>query len=120
MGIMGRPRKEINHTTLTGWELIDAIIPFASEEYLAFRLSMSIETLNNRIKEEKGMTFLEYKRKKSESVKISVLQKQFQEAMEGNTSLLIWLGKNMANQSDKQEIKQEQIQINIDADDSDL
>ena len=101
--VMGRPKKCPSHMKLDGWDLIEAIIPFASEEYLAFRLGMSIETLNKRIKEEKGMTFLEYKNKKKEMVKISVMQKQFEIAMEGNPSMNIWLGKQYAGQSDKQE-----------------
>lgn len=100
---MGRPKKCPSHLKLDGWDLIEAIIPFASEEYIAFRLNMSIETLNVRIKEEKGMTFLEYKNKKKEMVKVSVLQRQFELCMDGSVPMSIWLGKQHCNQSDKQE-----------------
>jgi len=99
----GRPKKEIDHVTLTGWELIDAIIAFASQEYIASLLNMSIQTLNEKIKETKGVTFLEYKKQKKEYVKISVLQKQFEIAMGGNPVMNIWLGKQYAGQKDKSE-----------------
>ena len=41
---------------------------------------------------------------------VSLRKKQWDEGMDGNTTMLIWLGKNRLGQSDKQHIEQHQVE----------
>ena len=100
---MARPRKELEDITFDGWEQLDALIIWASEEYCAEKFNMSVDTLAARIKE-KGYSFTEYKNKKKEAIRINLLKKQYEVAMKGNVSMLIWLGKNELGQVDKKEV----------------
>lgn len=102
---MGRPRKELEEINVNGWKLLDSLIIWsAHSEYIAEQLGISEDTLSKRIKEQSGLTFTEYRNKKKEAIRINLFKKQYDEAMKGNTALLIWLGKNECGQSDKQEI----------------
>jgi len=47
------------------------------------------------------MGFSEYKNKRKETLRINLLKKQYDVAMAGNVSMLIWLGKNELGQKDK-------------------
>lgn len=100
---MGRPKKEIN------WELLDALAVWASQEYCAEKLGVSVKTLQRNIKEKFGdeSTFDQYRHKRREPMRVNLFKKQYDVAMAGNVSMLIFLGKNYLGQSDKQEIKQE-------------
>lgn len=113
--IMARPRKEIDFNELE--KLCN--IQCTAEEAAAW-FGVSPDTIDRRLKEEYGIGFAEYFKQNRDIGKISLRRKQFQAAMSGNTSMLIWLGKNQLGQSDKQEIQQETVQINIDGDDSEL
>lgn len=111
---MGRPRKEIEGSTFDGWEQLDALIIWAGQEYIAEQLNMSADTLSRRIEERYGCTFAEYRYKRQEVLRMNLRKKQYQIAMEdGNVTMLIWLGKNMLGQSDKNEVKQVE-QFNLD------
>jgi len=94
----GRPRKEVD------WEQVDRMcaIHCTGEEQAAL-LNMHYETLNTRCHEEKDMSFLEYFKEKSASGKMSLRRKQYTSAMDGNTTMLVWLGKNWLGQTDKTE-----------------
>ena len=87
-----------------GWDQLDALIIWASQEYCAEKLGISVDSLSRRLKE-KGFGFAEYKSKRQEPMRINLLKKQYDVAMAGNVSMLIWLGKNQLNQSDKAENK---------------
>ena len=119
---MARPRIELDNLQFNGWDQLDALIVWASEVYCAEKLGMSVDSLARRIKEETGLDFAEYKRQKKEPLRINLLKKQYDVAMSGNVSMLIWLGKNELGQSDKLESKLDTstIQINIDHVDSSL
>lgn len=98
---MGAPRKEID------FDELDKLCAIQStEEEIAGWFDMSIETLKVRVKEKFGMTFLEYFAQKRGKGKISLRRKQYQTAMSGNPTMLIWLGKQTKwlNQKDKHEI----------------
>lgn len=98
----GRPKKELEDITLDGWSVLDSLIIWsAHSEYIAEQLGISEDTLSKRIKERFGCTFTEYRNKKKEVIRINLAKKQYDEAMKGNTSLLIWLGKNELGQADK-------------------
>lgn len=99
---MARPRKELEDIKFDGWDQLDALIIWASEAYCAEKLGISVESLATRIKERTGLSFPEYKEQKKEPLRINLLKKQYDVAMAGNVSMLIWLGKNILGQSDKQ------------------
>ena len=82
---------------------------------------ISTKTISRHVQEEKGMTFTEYREHMHGGAKLKLQQKQFEIAMKGNASLLIWLGKQWLGQSDKQEEKHTgTVNITIDKDDQDL
>lgn len=97
----GRPKKKIDFGQL------DKLchIHCTGEECAAI-LGMDYDTLNRRLKEEVGKGFAEYFAEKSATGKASLRRRQIQSAMEGNPTMLIWLGKQMLKQQDlsKQEI----------------
>jgi hypothetical protein len=70
-------------------------------------LGLSYDTLNRACKRDKKMSFADYFKQKSAGGKMSLRRRQYSEAMEGNTTMLVWLGKNWLDQTDKQEVKQE-------------
>jgi len=90
---MGRPQKPID------WDLVEKAIGAGCEGVeIAAHLGIHPNTLYERTVAEHGITFSEYlstKREKGESI---LRMKQFQVAMNGNVSMLIWLGKNRLGQ----------------------
>jgi len=99
--VLGRPLISMEAITFDGWKQLNALVMWASQEYIAEELGMSADTLSRRIKEKYNCTFAEYKTQKREAIHINLLMKQYEIAMKGNVSMLIWLGKNELNQSDK-------------------
>jgi hypothetical protein len=65
------------------------------------------ETLYNYVKEHKKMDFSAYLMQKRESGNEKLLTAQYRQALQGDRGLLIWLGKQRLNQTDKKEVKQE-------------
>lgn len=114
----GRPKEILEDKTFDGWDQLDALIMWASQEYCAEQFEMSIDTLNRRIKERFGVGFAGYRTKRQELLRINLRKKQYDVAMQGNVTMLIWLGKNMLGQSDKNEIKSVE-KFNIDSMSSD-
>ena len=100
---MARPSKELEDIEFNGWDQLDALIIWSSQEYCAEKLGISADTLALRIKKRHGLSFPEYKHKRKESLRINLLKKQYDVAMAGNVSMLIWLGKNELGQKDKLE-----------------
>lgn len=92
----GRPRKEIDLNTLD--KLIG--IQCSAEECAQF-FEVSADTIDRRIKEEYSMGFAEYFTIKRGQGKIALRRKQYQVALSGNTTLLIWLGKQYLGQTEK-------------------
>ena len=102
---MARPRKELESMEFDGWDQLDALILWANGEYCAEQLGIDYDTLNARIKERTGLSFSDYKEQKREKIRINLRKKQYDVAMAGNVSMLIWLGKNDLGQTDKQELE---------------
>jgi hypothetical protein len=100
---MGRPKKPID------WTELDKLLAIhCTQSEVCAWLDISDETLNVRCKKEKGMTFLEYSRQKTKVGKMSLRRRQYTKAVEeGNTTMLIWLGKQWLDQTDKAEYKAE-------------
>lgn len=92
---MGRPRTEID------WDAMDKLCRMqATLVEVASFFDCSEDTINNAIKREYGYTFSEYHKRKSAGGRSSLRRKQFESALKGNTSLLIWLGKQYLGQAD--------------------
>ena len=96
----GRPVKDID------FELIDNLCGIqCTGEEMASVLDIDYDTLNARIKEKTGKTFSEYFKQKSGKGKVSLRRKQFTLAQGGDKTMLIWLGKQYLNQSEKNEVQ---------------
>lgn len=124
---MARPRVELENMSFDGWDQLDALIIWSNQVYCAERLGINIDTLADRIKERTGLSFSEYKEQKKEAMRVNIRKKQYDIAMSGNVSMLIWLGKNELGQSDKNENKHDitddikkGIQLLISKDESEL
>lgn len=62
----------------------------------------SVDTIENKVREEFDMKFSEYFRQKKEKGKIALRRAQYQTAIDkGNTTMQIWLGKQYLGQSEK-------------------
>ena len=100
---MARPTKNLEDIEFNGWDQLDALIVWSDESYCAERLGINRDTLAARIKERTGLSFSEYKNQKKEAMRTNLRKKQYDVAMAGNVSMLIWLGKNELGQKDKLE-----------------
>lgn len=98
MSNMGRPKIEIN------WFEFDKLCAIqCSLREIAGWFDCSEDTIERRVKETHDVTFAEYFDQKRGKGKIALRRKQYDVAMNGNVSMLIWLGKQYLDQSDKQE-----------------
>jgi hypothetical protein len=98
---MGRPLKVID------WDTVDKLcaIQCTGEEIAAF-VSVHYETLNTACLRDKGVSFPEYFAQKAAPGKISLRRAQFQAATDDrNATMMIWLGKQMLGQNDKQSLE---------------
>ena len=94
---MARPKIEIDFDMVkklcaiqcTGQEIADV-------------LDVSYDTLERRVKEVYQISFADYIKKHSANGKMSLRRKQHEVAMSGNTTMLVWLGKQYLGQTDKQ------------------
>lgn len=91
----GRPLLILNDFGLETIEKLASV--FCTDEEIASFMGVTVETLlNNKNKS----SFLEYKKRGLERGKATLRRKQFELAMKGNCTMLIWLGRNYLNQSE--------------------
>ena len=64
----------------------------------------SEDTIERACKREKEEDFADYYKKKSQKGKISLRRKQMEIALNGNVGMLVWLGKQYLDQSDKTKV----------------
>lgn len=93
---MARPKLEIDEETVFKLASIQC-----SYEEMADVLNCDPSTLTRR--------FAQVIKEGRSQGKTSLKRKQFEVAMTGNTSMLIWLGKQILGQTDKSDIKLSQI-----------
>jgi hypothetical protein len=108
MTTLGRPKKEIDFGEMDKLLHIQCTL-----EDIAGWFDCSVDTIENRVKEEKGMLFSEYAALKRAGGKIALRRKQFQKAMDGDTQLLIFLGKVMLGQNDNNREYGQPVKIEI-------
>lgn len=95
---MARPKKIID------WETVKKLCAIhCTGEEIASIVGVSYDTLERHIKDEFGESFAEYYKKHSANGKMSLRRKQYEVAMSGNTTMLVWLGKQYLGQTDKTE-----------------
>lgn len=89
----GRPKIEINWEDVRKLSLLQC-----TQNEIASFLGVSVDTLLRR------KEFCELHKKGMEEGRMSLRRLQWKKAQEGNTTMLIWLGKQYLGQSDKQEL----------------
>ena len=70
-------------------------------EEIAAILEMDYDTLNSRLKTEGFGGFSVYFKKKSAKGKMSLRRKQVESALNGNVPMMIWMGKQLLDQTEK-------------------
>jgi len=95
---MARPKAVID------WNKVDKYLQAQCDGVgIAGLLGIDVQTLYRRCNEDNKVGFAEYSAiKKAEGVEL-LKAKQYQVAMEGDKTMLVWLGKQYAGQSDKSE-----------------
>lgn len=84
------------------YEVVDKLCHIqCTGEEIASVLRIDYDTLQRAVKRDKKMSFTEYFKQKANGGKASLRRMQWKAAESGNTTMLIWLGKQMLNQSDK-------------------
>lgn len=98
----GRPRTII---TDQEWEQIERLCHIqCTAQEIASIFKISLDILKRNIVETHGITCEEYLHKHAAGGKASLRRYQWDLAKKGNPAMLIWLGKQWLNQSDKQDI----------------
>jgi len=96
----GRPTKEINLI-----ELDKLCAMQCTESEIAGWFDVSVDTVERRVIEKTGIGFAEYFKQKRGKGKVSLRRKQMQVALDGNPTMLIWLGKQYMDQKDKHDVE---------------
>lgn len=99
------PKKEID------WELVDRKLKAGCTGVeIASCLGIHPDTLYIRTQDEKGIGFSDYSQQKKAAGDSSIREAQFNKAIEGDNTMLIWLGKNRLKQSESPQ----EISVNAD------
>jgi len=94
----GRPLIDID------WEQVESMCKIqCTQEEIASIVGCSLDTLERRCEDETGTPFAEFFAQKKMNGKASLRRNQWKLAQDGNATMLIWLGKNMLDQTDKSE-----------------
>jgi hypothetical protein len=93
---MARPLAKIN------WEEFDKLAAMqATLEEVSGWFGVSEDTIERACKREKNLSFADYWRQKAGKGRISLRRAQWQNALGGNATLQIWLGKQHLGQRDR-------------------
>ena len=99
------PHRPKGTTISIDWKRVDAMCAIqCTGQEIADVLGFSYNTLVRACEREQGVLFEEYFAQKRSSGKSSLRRKQYSIAMNGNPTMLVWLGKNWLGQTDKSEI----------------
>lgn len=91
----GRPEANID------WQKVDTLLVSGSSgRQIAGQLGVHPRTLYEHTLEEKGIPFSEYSQQKYAKGESLIKAKQFDVAMRGNVTMLIWLGKIRCKQEE--------------------
>lgn len=96
---MSRPEKPID------WKLVDRLlIAGCMGTEIAAHFDMHPNTFYDRVQAEYGIGFTEYSSQKKQKGESLLRSKQFDTAMSGDKTMLIWLGKQRLGQKEHHEI----------------
>lgn len=106
----GRPEKMVD------WNLVDELLMAdCTGVEIAPHFDMSVYTFYDRIRDEFGMNLTEYSFIKKSQGDACLRKRQYDKALDGDTSMLIWLGKNRLRQKDRETDKElEEIKAKLD------
>lgn len=93
---VGRPKSVFNERELKYLCSIHCTL----DEIAGF-FQMHKDTLQRKIREEYAITWSEFYERNSQGSKVALRRRQIQAAMEGDTKMLVFLGKNMLGQKEK-------------------
>ena len=94
----GRPRIKIDLKLLA-----DLVTIQCTAAECASVLNVSEDTIDRRLKEENEGGFADFYKKHADEGKTSLRRMQWKSANGGSVPMLIWLGKQMLNQRDRQD-----------------
>lgn len=93
---MSRPAKEID------WDLVDELlIAGCLGTEIAPHFDLHPDTFYRRVEDKYSIGFTKYSAEKKSAGDSLLRKKQFDKALEGDNSMLVWLGKNRMGQRDK-------------------
>lgn len=95
----GRPKLDIDLRNLPGLIRIQC-----TAEECAAALDCSVDTLDRAIKETHGVGFADFRKRYASEGRASLRRLQWNAAKAGDRTMLIWLGKQYLDQSDKSEV----------------
>ncbi len=92
---MARPKANID------WSIVDKYLQAQCDGVgIAGLLGVDVETLYNRCKSDNSLGFSEYAALKKSEGKELLRMKQFKIAMDGDKTMLVWLGKQYLGQKE--------------------
>lgn len=98
MARIGRPPKPID------WDVFDGLCELqCTQVEIASWFDMTVDTIHKRVQDEKRVPYSEYYEEKASKGCISLRRKQWQVAMKGDKTMLIWLGKQYLSQKENQD-----------------
>ena len=87
------------------WDKVDKLIECGNDGVrVAANLGIHPNTLYQRCEKDRGLSFSDHLAQKRARGESHILAKQYAVAMEGNTTMLIWVGKQMCSQKEEQNI----------------
>jgi hypothetical protein len=111
MAKMGRPKIKID------WKELDKLCHIqCTRREVSEWFGCSEDTIDRACLEKHGVAFAAYHEQKKGAGKVSLRRKQFNKAMSGHPTMLIWLGKQYLDQKEKQELSGpdgDAIQVNL-------
>jgi hypothetical protein len=94
--------------TVIDWSIFDALCQVqCTKQEIAAYFRCSEDAVERAVRREKRTTFSAYYNQHAGIGKMSLRRKQFQMALNGNVTMLIWLGKQTLGQADQSKVKQE-------------
>lgn len=97
-GKVGRPEVEID------WDAVDKLLQIqCTGKEIASLLNVGYSTLERACKKDKKKNFEDYSQEKRASGLPSLRRRQWTKAMDGDSTMLIWLGKQYLEQTDKKQ-----------------
>lgn len=87
------------------WDTVGKLLEAHSQtQEIADEFGITTTTLYRRCKQDLGITFVALSQQKKAKGKSRLRAAQYKAAMEGNPTMLIWLGKQLLDQRDKAEL----------------